>query len=373
MRPFTEKQIELVKNFAAQAVIAIENARLLNELRQRTDDLSEALEQQTATSEVLRVISSSGGELEPVFESILKNACLICEANFGNLFVYKDGEFRTVAMHNPPPAYADARRRGPLRPPPGSGLGRLAATKQVVQIADMKEEDAYKNRDPFIVTGVELAGLRTLLAVPMLQDGELTGAISMYRQEVRPFTDKQIELVQNFAAQAVIAIENARLLNELRQRTDDLSEALEQQTATSEVLKIISRSGGELQPVFMALLENATHLCVAKFGNLYLRDGDGYRTAAMHNVPAQFAAVRSPDLLIHAEPGSVLDRLIDSQKADSRSGRDCGASVHRAPTENRFSGKARRLSFFTCSTDAKGRGAHWCDLHLSSGNRCFFG
>jgi class 3 adenylate cyclase/putative methionine-R-sulfoxide reductase with GAF domain len=227
VRPFTDKQIELVTNFAAQAVIAIENARLLNELRQRTNDLSEALERQTATSEVLKIISGSPGDLQPVFDAMLENATRICEAKFGNMFLYADNAFQAVAVHNAPPVYAEIRKKGPIRPSPGSGLGRLAETRQVVHIADMKAEPAYAARDPLVVTGVELAGIRTLLAVPMLREGQLVGSFSIFRQEVRPFTDKQIELVQNFAAQAVIAIENARLLNDLNK----LNQQLEQRVA----------------------------------------------------------------------------------------------------------------------------------------------
>ena len=233
VRPFTEKQIELVKNFAAQAVIAIENTRLLNELRQRTDDLSEALAQQTATSEVLQVISSSPGELEPVFKTMLENATRICEASFGTLLLYDGDVFRHVALHNAPQAWAAEQQRDPVPPRHAARvLYRVADTRQIAHIADI----AAENPDEPIGT---IAGARTLLIVPMLKENQLIGVFGIYRQEVRLFTDKQIELVQNFAAQAVIAIENTRLLNELRQRTDDLSEALEQQTATSEVLQVI--------------------------------------------------------------------------------------------------------------------------------------
>ena len=216
VRPFTDKQIELVQNFAAQAVIAIENARLLNELRQRTNDLTEALEQQRATSGLLQVISGSPGNLEPVFEAMLENAVGICGANFGNMFLYEDNAFRTVAMHNAPEAYANARKGAPLAPPSDSALGRLVVTNKVVQVADLRVEERYINREPFAVAAVELANIRTLLAVPMLKEDRLVGAIVIYRQEVRPFTEKQIELVKNFGSQVVIAIENARLLNELR-------------------------------------------------------------------------------------------------------------------------------------------------------------
>ena len=224
IRPFSDKQIALLENFAAQAVIAIENARLLNELRQRTNDLSESLEQQTATSEVLKVISTSPGELESVFQAMLRNATQICEAKIGILFRYKDGSYTAVSKLGVSSEYAEFLNRGPIRPGPTTGLGRVASAKQTVHIEDTKAEQAYADREPFRVATAELGRARTLLNVPMLKDGELIGAIGIYRQTVRPFTDKQIELVTNFAAQAVIAIENTRLLNELRQRTNDLSE-----------------------------------------------------------------------------------------------------------------------------------------------------
>ena len=202
-------------------------ADLEKKVEDRTAELTESLEQQTATSEVLSVISSSQGELQPVFSALLENATRICGADFGNMFLYEHDAYRPVAMHNAPEAYSKARERGPVHAPPDSAIGRVASSKGVVQIADLKAEEAYIRRDPLAVSGVELAGIRTLLAVPMLKDDEFVGVIVIYRREVRPFTDKQIALVQSFSSQAVIAIENTRLLNELRQRTTDLTHSLE--------------------------------------------------------------------------------------------------------------------------------------------------
>src|SRR5262249_33778311 len=225
--------------------------------------LAEALEQQAATSEVLGVISRSPGELARVFQAMLENATRICGAKFGILFRYENDVFHPAAMTKVPPAFADfLDRQGSFAPVRGRLFGRLAQTKKVIHVVDRATE-----RTPS--PSVRYGGARSSIGVPLLKGKELVGAFFIYRTEVQPFTDKQIELVKNFAAQAVIAIENTRLLNELRQRTDDLSEALEQQTAASQVLQVISSSTGELEPVFQAILASATRTCDAKFGLLY--------------------------------------------------------------------------------------------------------
>jgi GAF domain-containing protein len=292
--PFTDKQIELVQTFADQAVIAIENIRLFDEVRQRTEDLSEALEQQTATSEVLKVISSSPGELEPVFQSMLKNATRICEAKFGNLVRFEGGVVRMASTLGTPSALTEFFQRQPQRPGPLNALTRVIDSRRTLHLADYRADRAYFEREPVAVAGVELGGIRTLLIVPMLKDDELVGAFGIYRQEVQPFTAKQIELVQNFAAQAVIAIENTRLLNELRQRTDDLSESLEQQTAISEILRVISSSPSDVQPVLEAVAERAARICEAGVVDVVLAENGMMRVGATFGEMERFTGQMLP-------------------------------------------------------------------------------
>jgi PAS domain S-box-containing protein len=269
VRPFADKQIELLNNFAKQAVIAIENARLLSELRQRTADLSESLQQQTATSEVLKVISGSPGDLEPVFNTMLENAVRICEAKFGNLFLFDGDSARWAAGIGTPPELAEYfTQLSSFRPQPGSHLDRVMRTKQVSHTADDTAEVVMS-------APTRLVGARSIVCVPMIKDGALVGAIAIYRTEVLPFTSKQIDFLKNFADQAVIAIENARLLSELRQ-------SLQQQTATAEVLKTISRSSVDLETVLDTLVETAARLCYADQARMYRRQGDHYHSIASH-------------------------------------------------------------------------------------------
>ncbi len=333
VQPFTGKQIELVATFADQAVIAIENVRLFEELQQRTDDLTEALEQQTATSAVLRVISSRPGDLKAVFEAMLDNATRICGADLGTMELSSGAGFTLAALHGAPSAYAEFRQRNTvIEPAPQTALGRLASSKRAVHVVDMAREPESSRGQL-----AKLAGARTLLAVPMLRENELLGAMGIYRQEPRPFTDKQIELVENFAAQAVIAIENARLLQELRERTDELSESLEQQTATSNVLEVISASPNSLGPVFHAVLTNAVRVCGAGFGNLWLREGDTYRISATYGAPPAYQDYLTREPIVRPDPASAMARVVElkepMQIADVSSAPTYGSRMRAATIE----------------------------------------
>ena len=295
VRPFTNKQIELVKNFAAQAVIAIENTRLLNELR-------ESLQQQTATSEVLQVISSSPGDLTPVFKSILANAKRICEAKFAHLLLYDGEVFHAAGLEGASPAFVEFWQRGPHALDPETGPRRAVATKQIVHVPDLQQTERYRKPNPQLAALADLAGARSVLVVPMLKDDRVIGTLSIYRGVPVPFSEKQIELVSNFSQQAVIAIENTRLLNELR-------ESLEQQTATADVLKVISRSTFDLQTVLQTLVESAAHLCDADQGTITRqRDGVFYRAEAYGFPPEFIEMVR--DVPVKPERGSMNGRTL---------------------------------------------------------------
>jgi GAF domain-containing protein/anti-sigma regulatory factor (Ser/Thr protein kinase) len=321
VRPFTDKQIELVSTFADQAVIAIENTRLFEEVQARTRELQEALEQQTATSEVLSVISSSPGELQPVFEAMLSNAVRICEAKFGVMWLSEGDRLRSVALHGAPPALVEARQREPVvKFDPSTPVGRAIIAKRAFRIDDLTKDTSYLERNIRAVNLVERAGARSVVFAPMLREGEPIGVLTIYRQEVRPFTDTHVDLVSNFAKQAVIAIENTRLLTELR-------ESLEFQTATSEVLSVISRSKFDLQPVVDTIVETAVRLCRADRGALMRFEQGGLRLLPTSRAGALMKGF--PTSRADALTKGFVDQLIPVDRA-SISGRVAleGRTVH---------------------------------------------
>ena len=305
-KPRRRKAARPKRRNAPKAVGGASDATHETEVARLTRELNEAREQQTATSEVLQVISSSPGDLEPVFEAMLEKAVRICDAKFGGLYLYVDGRLRTVAAHDEP-EFFEARRGVDWKPPPGGVIDEAIRSKRTVQVADLATTKPYIERHPLTVEAVELAGIRTGVVVPMLKDDDLVGVIAIHRREVHPFTDKQIAFVENFAAQAVIAIENARLLNELKQ-------SLEQQTATAEVLKVIGSSSGELQPVFDAMLENATRICQASLGTLALYEEGGFLHVKLHGTPPEFDEAISRERLLFPKPSTPLDRVAKTKQ-----------------------------------------------------------
>ncbi|HWP57368.1 MAG TPA: GAF domain-containing protein [Candidatus Acidoferrales bacterium] len=284
IKPFTDKQVALLKTFADQAVIAIENVRLFQELQARNRDLTEALDQQTATSEVLKLISRTTFELQPVLQSLIENATKICGAERGHIHRRVEDQYPAVASYGAPVEFKEFMERHP--PPLGRGslVGRVVSECRVVHIHDVLADAEYCFHE-----AQKIGGFRTVLGVPMLREGIPIGVIVIWRQEVQPFTEKQIELLTTFADQAVIAIENVRLLQELQARNQELTESLEQQTATSEVLNVIARSPIELEPVYRAILSNVTRLCEANIAALFLYDGEVLTTAASYGTTQAFA------------------------------------------------------------------------------------
>ena len=283
---FPTRQIDLLKTFADQAVIAIENARLFEAEQESKRELQESLEHQTATSEVLQVISSSPGHLQPVYDAMLEKALRHCDAKFGGLFRYEHGVFRGVSAIGVPEGLVYGVDQRALDPTANSDLKNLVTNRQPVHTADLRQSAGYLAGDPFIVGAVERGGARAALIVPLIKENSLNGVFAIYRQEVRPFTDKQIQLLENFAGQAVIAIENARLFEAEQASKRELQESLRQQTATADVLKVISRSAFDLQTVLDALIQSAARLCDAPHGLIFRFDGTSARAiAAFNNVP----------------------------------------------------------------------------------------
>ena len=306
VRPFADKQIDLVQNFAAQAVIAIENTRLLNELR-------ESLQQQTATADVLKVISRSTFNFKRCLTRLSSWAARLCEAENAILFRRQGETYHFAANYAFSQEYAEYMRRQVVSPGRNTLIGRTALEAKTIHIPDVLEDAEYT-----WVESVRLGGYRTMLGVPLMREGVPVGVFSLTRQQVRLFTDKQIELVTTFADQAVIAIENVRLFDEVQARTRELSEALDQQTATSEVLQVISSSPGELEPVLNAMLENATRLCEAKVGNLFLREGDDFRAVVVHGESGYAHWFRrEPAVVMRDQPGTPLDRVPSPNKSST--------------------------------------------------------
>ncbi|HEX4410422.1 MAG TPA: GAF domain-containing protein [Xanthobacteraceae bacterium] len=270
-------------------------------------ELDEAVQAQSATTQVLQMIASLHGDLQPVFDAVLANAMRLCDAEFGNIYRWDGEALYLVAWRNTPAAFAAYRTRAPFRPSTTSLIGRMVRTKSVMHVADAADNPDYtERRDPSLIAAIELGGVRTYLGVPMMKEDQVIGAITIFRQEVRPFTDKQVALITDFANQAVVAIENTRLLNELR-------ESLQQQTATADVLKIISNSTFDLQTVIEILVELAVRLCDADLAAMHRRQEKGYRIIATYGgLHIQDEAART--IPFDAGRGSIIGRAVMDRK-----------------------------------------------------------
>ena len=301
-----------MQNFANQAVIAIENTRLLKELRQRTDDLTESLQQQTATADVLEVISRSTFDLQTVLDTLVESAVRLCSADRSVIRRRVGGTYPVAATYGLSPEQRAYRERYLKIPDAGSIFGRTLLEGRTVHIPDVLADPEISQPDAAHVANV--IGVRAGLGVPLIREGNLVGVLTILRNEPRAFTQKLIELAETFADQAVIAIENVRLFDEVQARTHELSESLEQQTATSEVLQVISISPGALEPVFQAMLANATRICEAAFGSMLLGDGDPFRRVALHNAPERFAEFSERAPLIRSTDAPGLDRLVRTKQ-----------------------------------------------------------
>ncbi len=303
-KPFTEKQVDLIRTFADQAVIAIENTRLFNELRERTDDLTVALEQQTATADVLSVMSRSKFDLMPILQSVVDTAARLCRADQAVIFRLEDGLYRFAAGFSLVPEYLEIERANPIAPGPGTAVGRTALSRAVVRIEDAMRDAGYAMKEQ-----AAIARLHSIIGVPLLRDGEPIGVIALARCRVEPFSDREVDLVTTFADQAVIAIENVRLFEEVQERTEDLQELLQQQTATADVLKVISRSTFNLPAVLNTLLELAAKLCRADRVSLRLLRNGAYHAAALHGYsPEHDAYMKSHPATLG--PSSLAGRAV---------------------------------------------------------------
>ena len=308
VQPFTEKQVALVENFAAQAVIAIENTRLLNELRQRTADLTESLEQQTATAEVLGVISRSKFELQPILQSVVDTAMRLCRADQAIIYRPQSGTYRFAAGHSTVPEYLEIEKQTTIVPGHGTVVGRAALTRQVARVDDPLADPLYEKKDD-----ARVGGVRSMIGVPLMREGEPIGVIALARNRVEPFTDHEIELVTTFADQAVIAIENVRLFEAEQQRTRELTESLQQQSATADVLKVISRSTFDLQTVLDTLVESAARLCDADSAAIHRPDGNSYPYVASYGYSREYHEYMRERTMIPGR-GTVLGRAVTECK-----------------------------------------------------------